>query len=156
MTRIVAKIVLAPRERQVVQCLADGSPLATVALNLQIKEGTASGYLKYAKRKLLGVRDTAAALAVAYATEAIDRPKLLGPEALFLPRGQRDLVPLIARGFTAAQMATVLKPERTVDMIRRDSRKLLLNLQARNRAHLITRAWHYQALTADQVIACLS
>ncbi|MFF0066488.1 LuxR C-terminal-related transcriptional regulator [Streptomyces sp. NPDC005279] len=147
-TTPVARIILAPRERQVLECLADGSMLAAVALNLQIREGTAAGYLKLAKRKLYGVSETAAALAVGYATEAIDRPKLLDPESLYLPREQRDLVPLIAWG-----MATELK--RGGDTIRRDGRELLATLQARHRAHAIARVWEYQILTADQVIAWL-
>ncbi|WP_406003403.1 LuxR C-terminal-related transcriptional regulator [Streptomyces sp. NBC_00829] len=157
-TTTVARIILAPRERQVLEGLADGSMLAAVALNLQIREGTAAGYLKLAKRKLYGVSETAAALAVGYATEAIDRPKPLDPESLYpeslyLPREQRDLVPLIAQGMAAAQMATELK--RGVEIIRREGRELLANLQARNRVHAITRAWEYQILTPDQVIACL-
>jgi len=153
MTTIVAKVILAPREQQVLEGLADGSMLAAVALRLQIREGTASGYLKLAKRKLHGVRETAAALAVAYATKAIDRPQLLDPESLYLAREQRDLVPLIAREMTSAQMATALK--RDVDIIRRVGRDLLMNLRARNRAHAITRAWQYQILTAGQVIEWL-
>jgi DNA-binding CsgD family transcriptional regulator len=108
-TTTVAKVILAPRERQVLEGLADGSTLAAVALNLKVREGTAADYLKLAKRKLYGVSENAAALAVGYATEAIDRPTLLEPDALVLPREQRDLVPLIARGMTAAQMATELK-----------------------------------------------
>ncbi|MEV7383863.1 LuxR C-terminal-related transcriptional regulator [Streptomyces lydicus] len=153
MTTTVAKVILAPRERQVLEGLADGSMLAEVALSLTIREGTAAGYLKLAKRKLYGVSDTAAALAVAYATKAIDRPKLLDPESLYLPREQRDLVPLIAQEMTAAQMATALTRE--VDIIRRDGRDLLMNLHARSRAHAITRAWQYQILTAGQVIEWL-
>ncbi|MFG2141861.1 LuxR C-terminal-related transcriptional regulator [Streptomyces sp. NPDC048650] len=149
----VAKVILAPRERQVLEGLADGSMIAEVALSLQIREGTASGYLKLAKRKLYGVRETAAALAVAYATKAIDRPNLLDPGSLYLPREQRELVPLIAQEMTAAQMATVLKRE--VDIVRRDGRELLGNLRARNRAHAITRAWTYQFLTVEQVIEWL-
>ncbi|MEU4845867.1 hypothetical protein [Streptomyces gilvosporeus] len=153
MTTTVAKVVLAPGERQVLEGLADGSMLAALALRLTIREGTAAGYLKLAKRKLYGVSETAAALAVAYATNAVDRPKLLDPELLYLPREQRDLVPLIAREMTAAQMATALK--RQADIVRRDGRELLANLQARNRAHTITRAWQHQILTADQVIEWL-
>ncbi|MEU1273504.1 hypothetical protein [Streptomyces sp. NPDC005799] len=154
-TTAVARIVLAPRERQVLEGLADGSTLAVVALDLKIREGTAAGYLKLAKRKLHGVGENAAALAVGYATEAITRPDLLDPAGLFLPREQRDLVPLIARGLTAAQILTELKPRRTIDIIRRDGRDLMTNLGAKNRAHVITRAWEYEVLTADQVIAWL-
>ncbi|WP_405576158.1 LuxR C-terminal-related transcriptional regulator [Streptomyces sp. NBC_01092] len=154
-TTTVARIVLTPRERQVLKGLADGSTLAAVALDLKIREGTAAGYLKLAKRKLHGVGENAAALAVGYAIEAITRPDLLDPEGLFLPREQRDLVPRIARGLTAAQMLTELKPRRTIDIIRRDGRELMTNLGAKNRAHTITRAWQYQILTADQVITWL-
>ncbi|MFI9078770.1 LuxR C-terminal-related transcriptional regulator [Streptomyces sioyaensis] len=153
MTRTIAKVILAPRERQVLEGLADGSMLAAVAQSLKIREGTAAGYLKLAKRKLSGVSETAAALAIAYATASIDRPKLLDPAALYLPREQRDLVPLIAREMTAMQMATALNRE--VDVIRQNGRELLANLQARNRAHAITQAWKYQILTADQVIKWL-
>ncbi|MFF4543644.1 hypothetical protein ACFY1J_05265 [Streptomyces sp. NPDC001406] len=152
-TTTVARITLAPREQQVLEGLADGSTLAVVALDLKIREGTAAGYLKLAKRKLYGMSENAAALAVAYTTEAITRPQLLDPEALFLPDDQRDLVPLLARGMAAAQMATELK--RPVDIIRRDGRDLLTNLRARNRAHAIKRSWELQVLTAEQVVAWL-
>ncbi|MFJ8953516.1 hypothetical protein ACIRO1_25715 [Streptomyces sp. NPDC102381] len=153
MTTTVARIVLAPREGQVLEGLADGSTLATVSLDLKIREGTAMGYLKLAKRKLHGVSETAAALAVGYATDAISPPNLLPPEALFLPREQRDIVSLIARGMAATQMATDLK--RPVSDVRRDGRELLANLRAQNRAHVVTRAWQFQILTADEVNAWL-
>ncbi|GAU70596.1 hypothetical protein SSP35_20_00920 [Streptomyces sp. NBRC 110611] len=152
-TTTVTRIILAPREKQVLEGLADGSMLAAVALRLKIREGTASGYLKLAKRKLYGVSETAAALAVGYATEAIARPDLLDPESLRLTREQHDLVPLIAQGMSSAQMASELK--RGVEIIRRDGRELLASLQARNRAHAITRAWEHRILTRDQVIAWL-
>ncbi|MFD6989392.1 LuxR C-terminal-related transcriptional regulator [Streptomyces sp. NPDC059943] len=166
MTTTIVRVILAPRERQVVEGLADGSTLSTVARNLKIRQGTASGYLKFAKRKLHGVSENAAALAVGYTTGAITRPDLLAPETLDLPREQRDLVPLIARGMTIAQMATELKQSpgthpvkpagaASVTMLRRNIGELTANLQARNRAHLITRAWQYQILTADQVTAWL-
>ncbi|TXL87700.1 hypothetical protein [Streptomyces sp. IB2014 016-6] len=168
MTTTIVRVTLAPREQQVVEGLADGSTLSTVARNLKIRQGTASGYLKFAKRKLHGVSENTAALAVGYATGAITRPDLLAPGTLDLPREQLDLVPLIARGMTIAQMATELKrspgthqlkPETTgtpsVTIIRRSIGELTANLQARNRAHLITRAWQYQILTVDQVTAWL-
>lgn len=152
-TTTIAKVVLTPRERQVVEGLAAGKALAAVALDLKIREGTASGYLKLAKNKLHGVSETAAAIAVGYAFEAITRPPLLDPETLFLPHEQRAIVPLIARGMAAAQMATELN--RPVTDVRADGRELLTTLQARNRSHLITRAWQFQVLTADQVTAWL-
>ncbi len=153
MTMTVAKIHLAPRERQVVEGMANGSTLADVAADLKIKVGTASGYLKLAKAKLHGVTEIEAALAVGYATEAITRPDLLDPEGLNLPKEQRELVPLISQGMTSAQMAAKLK--RQYDVINRDSQDLLSNLGAKNRAHAVKRAWQYRILTADRVIAWL-
>ncbi|WP_327352752.1 hypothetical protein [Streptomyces sp. NBC_01304] len=160
MTSTVARVILAPRERQVLEGLADGSTLAAVALDLKVREGTAAGYLKLAKAKLYGMGDLAAALAVGYATEAITRPELLDPTALNLPEKQRDLVPLVAQGMRAVQMATKLN--RPIGDVRRDGRDLMANLggtpdcpKIRNQAHLVTRAWQYQVLTADQVIAWL-
>ncbi|CAL9360068.1 hypothetical protein SUDANB105_00645 [Streptomyces sp. enrichment culture] len=152
-TTTVAKVVLARRERQVLQGMASGKSLAEVAVNLKIRESTAAGYLKLAKHKLRGVSETAAAVAVGYATEAIERPPLLDAEALFMPREQRDLVPLIARGMAASEMATELS--RPVTDVRADGRELLLAIGARNRSHLITRAWQFQLLTASQVVAWL-
>ncbi|MFF1417974.1 hypothetical protein [Streptomyces sp. NPDC058280] len=146
---IIATVVLAPRERQVLEGLSAGSTLAVVALDLKIREGTAAGYLKLAKNKLHGVSETPAAVAVGYATRAITHPPLLDPETLYLPREQRDLVPLIARGMGPAEMATEL--DRPVTDIRSDGRGLLTNLGARNRTHLITRAWQFQILTPDLV-----
>ncbi|MFC8006581.1 LuxR C-terminal-related transcriptional regulator [Streptomyces olivaceus] len=149
----VATIELAPRERQVLEELSDGTTLTTVALTLEIREGTARGYLKLAKRKLHGASENATALAIAYATEAITRPDLIDPEGLFLPREQRELVPLIGRGMSASAMASELK--RPVGIVRRDGRDLLANLGASNPAHAIRQAWQYQVLTAHQVIAWL-
>ncbi|MFE4610859.1 DUF6415 family natural product biosynthesis protein [Streptomyces niveus] len=108
-TKTIVRVTLAPREQQVVEGLADGSTLAEVAQNLKIRQGTASSYLKFAKRKLHGVSENTAALAVGYTTRAITPPDLLDPETLDLPHEQLDLVPLIARGMTIAQMATELE-----------------------------------------------
>ncbi|MFI2353735.1 hypothetical protein ACH5AG_03415 [Streptomyces anulatus] len=149
----IARITLAPRERQIIEGLRDGSTIAVVAHGLKIREGTAAGYLKLAKRKLHGVSDNATAIAVGYATEAIDRPELLAPEGLYLPLAQRQLIPFIARGMRSAQMATELK--RPVNIVRRDGRDLMTNLGSKNPAHIVTRAWQYQILTADQVISWL-
>lgn len=151
MTVTVAKIRLTRREREVVEGLAGGSTLAEVAAGLQIKVGTASGYLQYAKGKLLGLSEIEAVVAVGYATDSITRPSLLDYDKLTVPEEQRELVPLIGQGMTPAQMATALN--RQFSVIRSDEQGLLANLGARNRAHAITRAWQYQILTADQVIA---
>lgn len=153
MTTTAARVRLAPRERQIIEDLAEGHALTVVAQSLAIREGTASGYLRHAKRKLYGVSENAAVVAVAYATEVITQPALLEPNALTLPREQRDLVPLIAKGMVAAQMARMLK--RPLDIVRRDGRDLMATLEARNRAHTIKRAWQYQVLTADQVTSWL-
>ncbi|MFH8466019.1 hypothetical protein [Streptomyces sp. NPDC017991] len=149
----IARIILAPRERQVIEGLCDGSTLSSVAQALKIREGTAAGYLKLAKRRLYGVSDTAAAIAVGFATEAIDRPNLLDCAGLHVPLEQRQLVPFVARGMRSAQMATELK--RPVNIVRRDGRDLMSNLGARNPAHIVTRAWQYQLLAAEQVISWL-
>lgn len=149
MTTTVARVSLALRERQVVEGLSDGSTLAAVAQDLKIREGTAAGYLKLAKRKLRGVRDNAAAIAVGYATKAIARPKLLDAEQLLLPLEQRQLVPFIARGMRSVQMATDLK--RPVNIVRRDGRELMVNLGAKNPAHVVHCAWQYGLLTESQV-----
>lgn len=58
-TTTIAKVVLTPRERQVIEGLAAGDALAAVARDLKIREGTAAGYLKLAKNKLHGVSETA-------------------------------------------------------------------------------------------------
>ncbi|UNZ18190.1 LuxR C-terminal-related transcriptional regulator [Streptomyces sp. 891-h] len=150
----VAKVTLGPREQQVLERLADGDTLALVARELRIRESTASGYLKVAKHKLHGTNETAAAVAVGYAIEAISRPPLLDPETLFLPREQRDIVPLVAQGMAAWQMAAELG--RPINDVRADGRRLLVSLRAHNRAHLISRAWQFQVLTAGQVMAWLS
>ncbi|MER6684585.1 LuxR C-terminal-related transcriptional regulator [Streptomyces olivaceoviridis] len=148
-TTDTAKVTLAPREQQVLEGLADGNTLAEVAGRLNIGEGTASGYVQLAKRKLHQVRETPAALAVAYATRAIPEPEAHDPEGLGLPTEQRALLPLIAQGLSAIQMATELK--RPVADVRSDYRALIASLRARNRTHLIKRAWQYQLLTAHQV-----
>ncbi|MEV0982131.1 LuxR C-terminal-related transcriptional regulator [Streptomyces sp. NPDC049915] len=153
MTTTITKVVLAPRERQILEGLANGSTLADVAQRLVIREGTAAGYLKVAKRKLHGMGETPAAVAVAYATRAIEEPEPRDPGGLDLPAEQRDLVPLIAQGMSGIQMAAELK--RPVEIVRRDARALMAALGARNPTHVVTRAWQYRLLTADQVGAWL-
>ncbi|MEV3853053.1 hypothetical protein AB0J38_01860 [Streptomyces sp. NPDC050095] len=152
-TMTAARVILAPRERQVLEGMATGDALAVVARDLTIREGTAAGYLKVAKQKLYGVSETPAAVAIGYAVQAIARPQLLDPEGLFLSREQRVLVPFVARGMTPAQMVTEVG--RPVGDVREDCRDLLANLEARNRSHLVTRAWQFQLLTAEQVITWL-
>ncbi|MFE2944700.1 hypothetical protein ACFXKG_37530 [Streptomyces sp. NPDC059255] len=152
-TTTFAKIILAPREKQVVEGLGDGSTLHEVALGLKIRESTAAGYLRLAKRKLHGTSENAAMLAVAYATESIAPPETLDSEELSVPREQLDLVPLIAQGMRGPEMAAELK--RHLDLVRRDGRRLMTNLRARNPAHITTRAWQYRFLTAEQVFAWL-
>lgn len=142
---------LAASERQVLTGLADGRTLAAVASDLAIREGTARGYLRLAKQKL-GVSETPAALAVGYATRALSRPDL-EPEGLCVPVEQGDLLPFIAQGMSATRMATELK--RPLSVVRNDARLLLKTTQARNPAHLITRAWQLGLLTEAQVRAWL-
>ncbi|MFC9856181.1 MULTISPECIES: LuxR C-terminal-related transcriptional regulator [unclassified Streptomyces] len=149
----VTKIVLAPREREVLEGLAAGDTLAEVAGGLDIRKTTAAGYLLLAKKKLYGARDTAAAVAVGFAVEAITQPPLLDPVKRHLLREQRALVAFIARGLGPAQMAR--EQNRPVTDVRADGRELLKSLQARNRPHLITRAWQFQILTAGQVTSWL-
>ncbi|MGG2460155.1 LuxR C-terminal-related transcriptional regulator [Streptomyces sp. RGM 3693] len=153
MTTTVAKYLLAPREREVVEGLADGNTLSVVAHTLGITENTAGSYLKLAKKKLHGVRENAAAVAVGYATRAIGRPKLLVPDALCLLCEEAELVPLIARGLGPQEMAGKL--QRPLNIVRRDGRGLFVSLGARNRPHAMKRAWQFQLLTEQQVIAWL-
>jgi len=152
-TTTVATVVLARRERQVLEGVAAGDALDVIARRLVIEVGTARSYLKLARYKLYGVSDSVFAVALGYATEAITRPPLLDPKSLCLPREQNAVVPLIAQGMAAAQMATLL--DRPVNTVRADCREVLKTLHARNRPHLVTRVWQYQCLTADQVIAWL-
>lgn len=149
----VPKIVLAPREKEILEGLAHGSPLSEVAQNLGIRPGTASSYLKHAKRKLHGVGENAAALAVAYATGTLEEPAPLDPSLLSLTRDQKELLPLIAQGKPATEMASILR--RPVEVVRRDARELMLALRARNPAHIVTQAWAYRLLRAGQVLAWL-
>ncbi|MEV7090122.1 LuxR C-terminal-related transcriptional regulator [Streptomyces sp. NPDC093085] len=152
-SRTLTRVILTPRERQVLQGLSDGNPLAAVALGLNIRENTAAGYLKLAKSKLHGAHKTTEAIAIGYATRAIALPPPLCPETLRIPDQERDLIPLIARGLGSAEMATEL--DQPVPRVRADGRALLKNLNARNRNHLVTRAWQAQILTPDLVTTWL-
>lgn len=113
------------------------------------------GHASPRNRKLHGVSESPAAVAIAYATEAITRPEPRDPETLFLPREQRDLVPLIARGLTPGQMVNELSPKPDVAVVRRDCRELRVNLRALSRVNLVSRAWEYKVLTAEQVTSWL-
>ncbi|MEV6423675.1 hypothetical protein [Streptomyces sp. NPDC051662] len=99
-------------------------------LAIEIREDTASGYPESPKNKLHGASETPATVALAYATEAIGGPELRNPRNAILSREQRFLVPLIARGLTAAQMVTELTPKPKVDTVRGDCHELMVNLQA--------------------------
>ncbi|MFC7928759.1 LuxR C-terminal-related transcriptional regulator [Streptomyces cinereoruber] len=141
-------VALAPRERQVLEGLADGRTLPEVANSLRLRDGTATGYLKLAKRRL-GASENPAALAHAYANGSITRPEQRDPEDLFLPVEQRELIPLIAQGLRATQIAA--RTKRPVAVVRRDARELMAALGAKNPAHVVTQAWAYQLLTEEQV-----
>ncbi|MEU5834020.1 LuxR C-terminal-related transcriptional regulator [Streptomyces diacarni] len=149
MTITVARPQLAPRERQVLAGLAEGNTLGEVASRLRLREGTARGYLDLAKSKLFGARSTESAIATGYAVNAITQPMPLPPEQLLLTPEQRALVPFIAQGMSAAQMAAQLT--RPLNAVRRDGRELLAAARAVNPPHLVTRTWQHQVLTAKQV-----
>ncbi|WP_257981154.1 hypothetical protein [Streptomyces sp. CB02959] len=93
------------------------------------------------------------AVAVDYATKAISRPKLLAPDALCLLRGERELVPLPARGLGPEKMAGKL--QRPLNIVRRDGRRLFVSLGARNRPHAMKRACQFEILREEQVVAWL-
>ncbi|MEU2875969.1 LuxR C-terminal-related transcriptional regulator [Streptomyces sp. NPDC007070] len=149
------KVALSPQEKQVLEGLAAGDSTADIARRLEIRHSTVGDFLKTARIKLHGACDSVAAVAAGFATGAIGRPPLLDPEAVFVSREQRELVPLIARGLSAEQVAAELKPPRPVADVRADARELLSSLGARNRCHLVTRAWQYRLLTEDRVSAWL-
>ncbi|WP_405749349.1 LuxR C-terminal-related transcriptional regulator [Streptomyces sp. NBC_01411] len=153
-TSTVAKINFAPREKQVVQGVADGQTVPEIALSLSIGAHTVAGYLKLAKLKIPGANSNPSIVAVSYATDSIPAPKLLDLTDLCLPGKQLDLVPLTAQGMRPKQMAGFLN--RDIDVVRRDARDLMTNLQAKNPAHAVKRAWQYQLLTAEQVLAWYS
>ncbi|MFF2503485.1 hypothetical protein ACFVTY_08930 [Streptomyces sp. NPDC058067] len=90
--------------------------------------------------------------AIAYATHSITWPELLEPEELFLPREQRDIVPLLAQGMTHPMTAAEL--DRPLNVVRAEGRRLLVDLGARSRGHVVKEALQFQLLTAEQVIAC--
>ncbi|WP_024756086.1 hypothetical protein [Streptomyces exfoliatus] len=148
-TTTVARIELAPREKQVLEGLADGSTLVVVAERLRLRDGTARGYLQLAKRKLYGVSENSAALTVAYATGAVLPPQYRDREELYLPRDQMGLIPLIAQGNRATEIA--IETKRPLEVVRRDARDLMSALGAKNPAHLVTRAWAYGLLTKELV-----
>jgi DNA-binding NarL/FixJ family response regulator len=147
MTTVTTRRLAVP-EQQVLRQVAAGSPLSEAAMNLRIREGTAREYLRRANVKL-GVRETAAAVAVACTVGAIEQPQPLDATGLLLASEQRELVPLIAQGLHVDQMATKL--HRPAAIVRQDGRALMKHLQARNPVHTVTRAWQYQLLTARQV-----
>ncbi|WP_307816966.1 LuxR C-terminal-related transcriptional regulator [Streptomyces sp. CRPSP2-6A1] len=147
----VARLSL--REQQVLQDIAAGDSLWAIAQRLEVEYNTVASYAKRARFKLRCVKDAGAAVAVGYATGAISPPLLLEAAALSVPREQRVLLPLIARGMQAAEMASALKWP--VKIVRATERALFVALDASSRPHLVTRAWERRMLTAEQVISWL-
>lgn len=139
---------LSPRERKVLERVAGGASLGQIVEELDIREGTVMGYLKAAKVKLHGVKMTPSAVAVGYATQSISRPQLT-TEALTLSRDLRLLVPLIAMGWSLAEIASWRRLK--VYKVQSDCHRLHTILQARSRPHMVTRAWQYKILTEQQV-----
>ncbi len=150
---IDAPVALSPHEQQVLQGLAAGDALATVAATLKISTDMATSYLGLAKSKLFGMADAPAVIAVAYAVEAIPPPPPRDASGLDLSRAQRDLVPLVAQGMTDIQLA--ISVDRSENEVRAACRGLLRKLPARNRAHVVTRGWQYRLVTKGQVLAWL-
>ncbi|MFF5719275.1 DUF6415 family natural product biosynthesis protein [Streptomyces buecherae] len=143
-------IHLAPRERAVLQGLADGLLISEVARSLGISDGTADGYLRSARRRLHEVRDTPPAVAIAYAHAALDPPPPQDRKRLFLPHDRRYLVPLLAQGMTAPQISRNLSLP--LEDVRQEAREALRGVGARNRAHFVKQAWAYRLLTTQHVL----
>lgn len=140
---------LSSREQEVLRQLAYGNTLRQVAGILRIKEGAAQFRLRTAKAKLHGVRTTSTAIAVGYATRSLPRPPILGRLIRNFPDELRVLVPVIAQGKSAKQIASHFSM--SIVEVRADCHRLLTSLQAKNRPHMITRAWQYQILTEQQI-----
>ncbi|MFJ9434891.1 DUF6415 family natural product biosynthesis protein [Streptomyces sp. NPDC101490] len=143
-------VILAPQERQVLEGLADGTGIDQVAFTLSITSGTASGYVKSARAKLgPWAPDVPSALAVSYAIEAITAPVLRRRDEIYVSGERQALIPLIAQGLPSPQIALALG--RPIQEVRADCRGLRIDVDARNNAHLISRAFEFQLLTAADV-----
>ncbi|MEU0663935.1 response regulator transcription factor [Streptomyces lavendulocolor] len=127
---------LSSRERQVVQGLANGLIVPLIARQLGLSPQTVNSYCLAAKVKF-NVRKAAALVHAAYEAGEIPEPAS-APVAVPLPDGQRALLPLIAQGKSAPQMAAELA--RPVTDVRNDVRSMMSALGVEQQPHLITRA----------------
>lgn len=148
MTAAIAPCGVTELEVRVLQWAADGLTAGQAARGGGVlKPRTLQAYLYGAGRKL-GVRGGLPIVAAAYAYKVLAEPPAEAGEARPSEQ-QARLLPLIIRGQTYTQMATVVG--RSPAAVGYDTRKLAGTLQARTRPHLVTRLLQYRLATVEEV-----
>ncbi|WP_030895491.1 helix-turn-helix domain-containing protein [Streptomyces sp. NRRL F-5053] len=127
------------REAEAIQGLANGWTRAQTAARMQANGRLVTRCLSLAKRKL-GAADAADCVARAYDGGHIPDPGPLGREVRVTPV-QEAILPLLAQGRKADSIAAELRM--TATDVRVECRTLRATLEAKDAAHLVTRARQY-------------
>ncbi|MET8983421.1 helix-turn-helix domain-containing protein [Streptomyces sp. NPDC004539] len=143
---------LSPRPAQVLRLIAEGSTTGSIARDLGVTPGVIRIHLAQALRKTTGsgkgIWARPAAVETAYATGLLPRPARLTGR-VDLPDGQRELIPLLARGLTPDQIAAALHCRRQEAV--GELKALERALGAATPAHVITRARQYGLPTSAEI-----
>jgi len=141
---------LSGRPLQVLRLLAEGGTPHTIAVELGIEKHTVHCYLEDVRRKTgvgKGGAADPAAVEAAYASGILPSPDRIA-DGVDVPEQQRVLIPLLARGLAAEEIASVLK--RRVSDVNWALRALQRTLGASSPAHVITRARQYGLVTSAE------
>ncbi len=124
------------REKQVVQCLAEGLTDHEIARRLDLKTGTVRHHITTASRKT-GAKGQTQLVACSYTLGLLLLP---APEShtVYVPPQLRELIPLIVQGMSKMQIA--VQTNTAPSHIRRGTQRLMQLLHARTRPRLVTRA----------------
>ncbi|MFD6435875.1 LuxR C-terminal-related transcriptional regulator [Streptomyces venezuelae] len=136
MTLNIPPAYLTFREKQVIQGLAEGLTDRVIAKSLNRKPSTVRHYIGTAQKKV-GATGRASLVNSVYDLGLL-RLNVHEHRSADVPQQERELIPLLARSLTIRQMAD--ETRRTPSQVARSIGQLMEILDARTRAHLMTRA----------------
>ncbi|MFE9558459.1 LuxR C-terminal-related transcriptional regulator [Streptomyces sp. NPDC006692] len=135
-TSAAAHLELTGRQQQMVAYVAMGKSTASIAKSCFLSEYTVKTHLRVARKKL-GVSAAPALVNTAYETGAIPAPDPLG-STVVISGIEQQVLQLISLGYCYAEIASEL--DKKEGWVHEKARTLRRRLEARNGAHLMTRA----------------
>ncbi|PJN28617.1 hypothetical protein CG747_46225 [Streptomyces sp. CB02959] len=141
---------LTPAESRVTQHVAGGLTSGEIAIKLRLARGTVDGHLRHAQYKL-SVNNRAALIHRSYTREQLPRPERIQPPHN-ADETDIEILRLLATGATHAQIAQHSTHELSHCSVKSHLKKLREKWEARNDAHLITRAWEFGIVNESESV----